>query len=47
MEKNWILSGLIFHYSIVRYYKQYGSKIVAQYRKEAIRKFGSDFFAEG
>jgi len=29
------------------YYKQYGSKIVAQYRKEAIRKFGNDFFAEG
>jgi len=29
------------------YYKQYGSKIVAQYRKAAIKKFGSDFFTEG
>eukprot|EP00092_Neocalanus_flemingeri_P016665 GFUD01018028.1.p1 GENE.GFUD01018028.1~~GFUD01018028.1.p1 ORF type:complete len:470 (+),score=128.33 GFUD01018028.1:311-1720(+) len=28
------------------YYKQYGKKIVTQYRNEAVRRLGEDFFAE-
>jgi len=28
------------------YYKQYGKKIVSQYRREAVKRLGEDFFAE-
>jgi len=28
------------------YYKQYGRKIVSQYRNRAVRKFGNEFFSE-
>ena len=39
MEYDWIIISF-------RYYKQYGRKIVSQYRNRAVRKFGNEFFSE-